>query len=53
MAGDDGLTDPGVLESDHPYCLALEAGCFADPSQPKDETDYTAAGVSAAAKEAA
>lgn len=44
-----GLTDPGALPADHPYVIALDAGWFGDPSQPRDETDYTVAGVIAAA----
>jgi hypothetical protein len=48
--GDPGVTDPGILAEDHVYCMALEAGWFADPSTPKDDNEpYTVAGVIAAA----
>jgi len=54
---DPGLTDPGTLPVDHPYCVALEAGWFGDHevSDPMehDNERYTVAGVIAAAKEAA
>jgi hypothetical protein len=51
--GDPGCTDPGILAEDHVYVLALEAGWYGDPSQPKDDAhdnfQSTVAGVIAAA----